>query len=155
MSEHLAQVIETAAFDENDIDAGTACFCGTFALAMKSAFNEAELGLIVLNDAHGHPAVAEDGQYYWRHAVVIVEDKLYDIEGEVLLEHLIENYCWNNSKGKGGALVEVAEDVFLAHIDDAKGSLDPVYLENWSNKLIAAKHETISECGKCEPVMRF
>lgn len=154
-AQDIAEAIEAAEFNEYDIDAGTNCFCGTFALALKKSFPEVELGLIVFNDEKGLPLIAKDRQYVWRHAVGIVDDRLFDIEGEVLLEHLIENYCWDNRKGKGGTLVKVTEDVFLAHVDDAKGSLDPIYLESWSNRLLAVKQAAYECCNEQAPVRKL
>ena len=138
-----AEAIEAAAFDEYDIDAGTNSLCGTFALALKKSFPEVELGLIVLNDAKSQPLIAKDGQYIWRHAIGIVDDRLFDIEGEVQLEHLVDNYCWNNPKGKGGSLVRVSEDVFLAHVDDAKGSFDPAYYAKWMKAILRGRNAVI------------
>lgn len=65
----IVDVILAADFDENDIDAGTSSFCGTFAMALKTSFPGIELGLIVFNDKHGQPFVAKDGEFVWRHAV--------------------------------------------------------------------------------------
>lgn len=135
----IEDIILAANFDENDVDAGTNCFCGTFALALKKSFPEVELGLIVFNDAKGHPQVAKDGEFVWRHAVGIVADTLFDIEGEVQLSHLIENYCWNNPARTGGSLVKMADEVFLAHIDDNKGSFDRSYYNKWLQSLEQAK----------------
>lgn len=69
----------------------------------------------------------------------IVDDKLFDIEGEVQLSHLIENYCWNNPARTGGSLVKMEEDVFLAYIDDKKCSFNRSYYNKWLQSLEQAK----------------
>lgn len=147
MASDIAEAIGAAEFDEYDIDAGTNSFCGTFALVLKKSFLEVELGLIVFNDENGQPLIAKDGQYVWRHAVGVVDDRLFDIEGEVLLEHLVENYCWNNPKGKGGSLVRVTEDQFLAHVDDAKGSFDPAYYAKWTMAILRGRNAVLDNEG--------
>lgn len=139
----IVDVVLAADFDENDIDAGTNSFCGTFAMALKTSFPAIELGLIVFNDKHGQPFVAKDGEFVWRHAEGIVADKLFDIEGEVQLSHLIENYCWNNPARTGGSLVKMEEDVFLAHIDDDKGSFKRSYYNKWVQSLEHAKELSV------------
>lgn len=142
-AQDIAEVIKVVSFDEYDIDSGTNSFCGTFAMVLKKSFPDVELGLIVFDDAKGQPLIAKDGQYVWRHAVVIVDNRLFDIEGEVLLEHLVDNYCWDNPKGKGGSLVRVSEDVFLAHVDDAKGSFDPAYFKKWMKAILRGRNAVI------------
>jgi hypothetical protein len=139
LASDIADTIVAADFDEYDIDAGTNCFCGTFALALKKSFPEVEFGLIVLNDENGEPMIAKDGQFVWKHAVATVANRLFDIEGEVELSHLIENYCWKNPARTGGSLVKMAEEVFLAHIDDEKGSFDRSYYDKWLHRLAHAK----------------
>lgn len=136
----LADVIETAGLGDDDIDIGTSGMCGTFALALKAVFPEVELGLIVLNGGNGKPLRAKDGFYFWRHVVAICEDRLFDVEGEVLLDHVIENYCWGNVRGDGGSLVKVKELDLLAHLADEKGSLDVGHFSRWRATLASTRN---------------
>ncbi|WP_315922008.1 hypothetical protein [Mesorhizobium sp. SP-1A] len=155
MASDIAEAIRAAEFDEYDLDAGTNSFCGTFALALKKSFPEIELGLIVFNDEKGQPLIAKDGQYVWRHAVGVADDRLFDIEGEVLLEHLIDNYCWNNPKGKGGSLVRVTEDEFLAHVDDTKGSFNPTYYRKWMKAILRGRNAEIDRAEAISPAPKL
>jgi hypothetical protein len=134
----VEQVVERANFSEWDVDTATSGLCGTFALAMKSAFPSLRLALVCLADENGMAKIARDGQPYWRHVVVRDGERLFDIQGEALISDLVENYCWNNPHGKGGILVPIGEDDLLALVQCDGKSFDAGYLASWTEQLQGA-----------------
>lgn len=131
---NIDTLIETAGFDECDQDAGTSGLCGTFALALQAVVPELKLGLICLADREGQPLRAGDGDPYWKHVVAIDGEHLFDVEGHVLLEHVIENFCWDNPIGKGGVLVPIDRGDLEALLNDKK-SFDQACYDRWSAML--------------------
>jgi hypothetical protein len=140
----IAEVIAAAEFDEYDADLGTDGLCATFALALKHVFPEVDLALVVLVDADGHvPVDRIDGMPYWRHVVGLHNGAIFDVDGSVELQHLIDNYCWNNRFGKGGKLYSISHEGLteLAKGDDK--SFDLKWFEKWVEDLKNAKDRVL------------
>jgi len=129
-------VVEEAGFTEYDVDLGTSGLCGTFALALKSAFPHLGLALLCLSDFDGSPLRNSRGELHWRHVVATDGDQLFDIDGRVRLDDLIQNYCWDNPKRGGGCLVAVNQRKLIAILHSDMKSFDRRYLEKWSAMLI-------------------
>jgi hypothetical protein len=131
----IGEVLEAAGLDEYDRDAATSGLCGTFALALKAACPDGTFGLICMTDKTGSPVIAPDGIPFWRHVVVVDEDYLFDVDGEVLLADLIANYCWDNKIGGTGTLLPVSEDRLTAILKSDRKSFDDRWLAKWSEDL--------------------
>lgn len=134
--ETIEATIEACSFSEHDRDMATTGLCATFALALKAVFPDIQLGLIVANDDAGRPGIASDGHPLWRHAVAMWDGSLFDIYGNVELEHVIENFCWKSTTG--GSLVEVDEAEMKRVALSDKRSFDAAYLEAWTVALSEA-----------------
>nr|WP_250808600.1 hypothetical protein [Neorhizobium tomejilense] len=132
MGINLSDMIEACAFDEYDVDIATSGLCGTFALALKSVFPQVGLAVICDNDEQGKPDRASDGDLAWRHVVAVFEGELFDVEGMVQLEHLVDNYCWRNPHGTGGSLVLQSLAEIEELLQDGGKSYDAGRLEEWS-----------------------
>lgn len=135
---YLARIVDAAAFSDHDRDMGTSGLCGTFALAVKSAIGDVRLALLCPKGEDEFPLRAEDGSLQWRHAVVLHGGDIIDIDGRVLLQDIVNNYCWDAPPRAGGVLVEVGEDELLAILKSDRKSFDSGYLETWSRMLAAA-----------------
>jgi hypothetical protein len=141
----IAEVIDAAEFDENDADMGTEGLCGTFALALKEVFPQVELALVCLKGPDGKVQFGKsDGIPVWKHVVALYEGAILDVDGSVELEHVIENYCWDNKFGSGGDLYPVSDahlrEIVLA---DSK-SFDDGWFAKWSHDLRRAR-DTVLE----------
>jgi hypothetical protein len=131
----IGEVLEAAGLDEYDRDAATSGLCGTFALAFKAACPDVSFGLICMTDKTGSPVVASDGIPFWRHVVVVDQDRLFDVDGEVRLDDLIANYCWDNKSGGTGTLLPVSEDRLTEILKSDRKSFDDRWLAKWSEDL--------------------
>jgi hypothetical protein len=131
----IGEVLEAAGLDEYDRDVATSGLCGTFALALKAACPDVSFGLICMTDKTGSPVVASDGIPFWRHVVAVDQDRLFDVDGEVRLDDLIENYCWDNKFGGTGTLLPVSEDRLTAILKSDQKSFDDRWLAKWSEDL--------------------
>lgn len=135
MSVDLDAVIAAASFDENDVDMATAGLCGTFALAMKYVFPDVVIGLVCLSGADGEPLRADDGDPMWRHVVVMADGLHFDVDGRVLPEHVIENYCWGNPAATGGCVVPIGPLELSEILCNDNKSFDGAYLKRWATML--------------------
>lgn len=139
MTSDLARRVETAirlaGFTEWDRDSATEGLCGTFALALKAEFPQVDLDLICLDDGEGKALIAVDGQPYWKHVAARVGDRLFDIDGEVLLDDLIANYCWDNPRGKGGTALPVDADKLETLLKGDGKSFCAHYMDKWQADL--------------------
>lgn len=135
----LSSVIDAAGFTENDTDMATSGLCGTLSLALKQVFPEVSFAFICVNDLEGRPARSKrDGGLLWKHAVVTYEGSIFDVDGMVRLDDLVENYCWDNQHGTGGTMVPVDDSAFLEVLHADAKSFDQEYLERWSQMLAAS-----------------
>lgn len=146
----IAEVIEAAKFDEYDADMGTAGLCGTFALALKEVFPQVSLALVCLNGADGKIQIGRlDGVPIWKHVVAMQDGQLLDIDGSVKLEHVIENYCWDNKSGSGGDLYPLSVE-HLREIVFADGrSFDDRWFTKWTDDLRSARDSFLAYAGSC------
>ena len=135
----VGEAISTAGFSDREADSATSGLCGTFALALKSAFPGLGLALLCLSDREGEVVVASDGDPMWKHALATDGDRLYDIGGEVALADLIENYCWDNPRGKGGVLFHVDRQELEELLRRDGRSFDESRLADWSETLVLAR----------------
>lgn len=130
----ISSAIAAADFTKEEISDATTGLCGTFALALKQAYPDVTLKILCLDDKHGRPQSLL-GLPYWRHVVATDGDEMFDITGTVTLKEMIDNYCWGNTKGKGGVLVDIEErelKVLLKAEDDA---FDDRALDRWTERL--------------------
>jgi hypothetical protein len=132
MNMDLDEVIVAAGFDECDRDIATCGLCGTFALALKKVVPEVRLALLCWKTSE--PV----DQPWWRHVVATYQDRLYDVDGEVELNDIIDNYCWDNPERLGGYLIEITEDKLLSLLQADAKSWDSEYHSLWSWKLAQA-----------------
>ncbi|TLX16017.1 hypothetical protein [Rhizobium sp. MHM7A] len=143
----IAEVIAAAEFDEYDADMGTAGLCGTFALALKEVFPQVDLALICLKGADGKVQMgASDGIPVWKHVVALHDGVLLDVDGSVKLEHVIENYCWDNTVGSGGDLYPVSAARLREIVFSDNKSFDDRWFAKWSDDLRRAR-DTVLERG--------
>lgn len=145
----IKEVIEAAEFDENDADMGTDGLCGTFALALKEVFPQIELALLCLKGADGKVRMSKsDGIPIWKHVVALHEGLLLDVDGSVKLEHLIENYCWDNRSGSGGDLFPVSEARLKEIVSADNKSFDDRWFEKWTDDLRKARDVVLERSGQ-------
>lgn len=141
----IAEIIDAAGFDEYDADMGTAGLCGTFALALKEVFPEVDLALVCLKGADGNVVVCEeDGIPVWRHVVGLHGDILLDVDGAVQLEHVIENYCWDNKRGSGGSLYPVSAEKLREIVFSDDKSFDERWFNKWVDDLSRSREQTMA-----------
>lgn len=137
------RTIEAVGFDEDDRDIATSGLCATFALAMKQVFPDLQLALLCLADENGKAQLCRDGSgLMWRHAVAIEGDAILDVDGHVRMEHISENYCWGNLRGRGGVLVFVDDSEMRKAADDDDGFYQD-HLDRWVSMLTTARDELI------------
>ena len=135
----IQEVIAAAEFDEHDADMGTNGLCGTFALALKVVFPEVELALVCLKDAGGRIRIGkDDGIPVWKHVVALHDGLILDVDGSVKLEHVIENYCWDNRRGSGG-LLPVSEARLKEIVSSDRKSFDDRWFSKWTDDLHRAR----------------
>lgn len=134
----IEALIQHAEFDEWDRDSGTTGLCGTFALALKVICPEVDLAILCLKDANGEAKLSKDREPYWKHVVATHEGEIFDIDGLVELDDIVENYCWDNRFGKGGILVPITENSLLELLLQDNKSFDRRYLDHWTEKLSEA-----------------
>ncbi len=121
-------------FDENDRDIATSGLCGTFALVLCEYLNS--IG-VQASPAIVHVGpVTEMKNISWRHVVVKVENKFFDVEGEVLENDVIENYCWGTLSSINGILSITIEDLKTV-LKSTKNSYCSRYDKKWKEKLNA------------------
>lgn len=141
---NIADVIEAAEFDEYDVDMGTAGLCVTFALALKQVFPDVDLTLVVLVDQGGSVCVnKQDGIPLWKHVVGLHNGVLLDVDGAVKLEHVIENYCWDNRFGKGGKLFPISHEGLREIAMADNRSFDDRWFEKWATDLARARSKVL------------
>jgi hypothetical protein len=125
----LDEIILASNFDDGDRDVATSGLCGTFALALKKVVPDVKLALLCWTTSE--PAIKP----WWRHVVAIYKDRLYDVDGEVELRDIVDNYCWDNPERLGGHLLEIEEDSLRALLQSDLKSWDDEYFVLWANKL--------------------
>lgn len=130
----IDSLIINSEFDENDIDAGTAGLCGTFALSLADVLGTNKFGLLVPNNKNSEP-IKDGNDWLWNHVVVLHDSKLYDIEGEVRLADIISNYCWNNPNKTGCSLIPVDRKELEQIIKSDNKSFDSRYYYKWFKQL--------------------
>lgn len=135
LADQVEVAIRLAGFSEWDRDSATEGLCGTFALALKAEFPQVDLDLICLADGQGKALIAADGQPYWKHVVARVGDRLFDIDGAVLLDDLILNYCWDNPRGKGGTALPVNAAELKTLLNGDGKSFCAHYMDKWQADL--------------------
>jgi len=127
--------VDLAGFTEHDRDMATSGLCGTFALALNSAFPSVRLALICLADGNGRPLFANDGDPLWRHAVGLEGDDILDVDGRVELADIVANYCWGHPAAEGGVLVEMEPGALRELLGKDRKSFDARYLSAWTDAL--------------------
>lgn len=144
----IAEVIAAAEFDEYDADMGTAGLCGTFALALKEVFPQVGLALVCLNDADSKVQIGKrDGIPVWKHVVALNDGLLLDVDGSVKLEHVIENYCWDNKLGSGGDLYPVSVERLREIVLSDNRSFDARWFDKWTEELKRARERVLAREG--------
>lgn len=127
-----------AAFDDDDRDMGTSGLCATFALALYERLTalgmQASFVIACVGDASLKPS-----DLHWRHALVEHAGKFYDVDGEVLGEHVLDNYCWG-TLSPHRTLMPLSKQDFLLLIDSTPNAYDENYYRIWGNKLKAASN---------------
>lgn len=131
----LERAIQSAGFDDNDVDMATSGLCATFALSMNAVRPDLGMALLCCAHADGSPILCEDGDPSWRHVVILENDQLLDIDGVVRLDQAIENYCWGHLGSGTGCLVPIsrADLILLVHAD--RKSFDARYFARWTAML--------------------
>ncbi len=130
----IKETIENADLDEYDKDAATNGLCGTFALALQSVFPESELGLLCLTK-DGSILKDTDGTPFWVHALTMCNNRLFDADGEVILDDLKANYCEYRPNYQGAAILPISREKLTFILKDDNKSFDEYYFEEWTKKL--------------------
>lgn len=134
---HLARAVERlivdAEFDEHDRDIGTGGLCGTFAIALHTTLLESGIRATpTLAYVGGIPS--DISEISWRHALIAVDGALFDIDGHVLPEHVLENYCWGTTSKIFG-LIELEFVDFAKLIKSTRNAFDAAWLRQWTSQL--------------------
>lgn len=125
--------ITAADFDEHDRDSATSGLCGTFALALADVLSERGIAYRFVLAVAG-PITANVADLPWRHALVEVDGHLFDVEGEVLAEHVLENYCWK-VRPDGRALVTLRDAEFRTVLESTPGTIDQSRRGEWATRI--------------------
>lgn len=133
----VAGIIERAGFDESDRDSGTSGLCATFALVLYRALAERGIPAQIVFICKQGKAAAGPTDLIWRHAAVKVAGSYFDIDGEVELEHMIQNYCWGGIEPEGGIAVPVTPSQAIEIIRKERTAYDARYRNIWRAKLKA------------------
>lgn len=121
-------------FSAEEQDSATSGECGTFALALYRALKEqgiaSQLVLVVESDDDGNAVFldSEPGQMSWRHCAVLVDEKFYDVDGLVEIDHLEANYPWGDEI-LTHILLEEAD--FVDQILCTQNDISKLYYEEW------------------------
>lgn len=130
----IAYAIAAADFSKEDVSDATTGLCGTFALALKQAYPDLALKILCLDDKKGRPQMLL-GLPYWRHVVATDGHQMFDITGLITLKEMIEGYCWGNTKGKGGVLVDIEERELVVLLKAEDDAFNEHALDRWSERL--------------------
>jgi hypothetical protein len=129
-------LIERAGIDEDDRDIGTSGLCGVFALALYRDLLRRGVTSEIVFLALGS---TDPRRLNWRHALVRANGRYFDVDGEVLLEHAIENYCWGNPHRDPAVVVPVTFKQATDIIRELRPSAyDHRYRMIWKRKLASA-----------------
>ncbi|RYD62851.1 MAG: hypothetical protein EOP83_13570 [Verrucomicrobiaceae bacterium] len=133
----VASLIDRAGLDENDQDMGTSGLCGVFALALYRDLLRRGIASQIVFLSLGDCGDVRNLE--WRHVMVRIGDRYFDVDGEVLLEHAIENYCWGNPQRKSSTAVPVTFKEATDILRELRPSAyDHRYRMIWGRKLRAA-----------------
>lgn len=135
-SHRVARMIAAADFDDHQRDIATSGLCATFALALLKVArrhgDHAQAVVAYVGDPSLHPA-----KITWRHALIEADSRYFDIEGEVLPEDVIENYCWGRTTEKCG-LLALDDARFQTLINSTRNAFDAAWLTKWTAALSAS-----------------
>lgn len=128
----VANLIDAAEFDENDRDIGTAGLCGTFAIALHTVLQS--YGIAARPKLAYIGALPKDWRrIHWRHAVLEVDGKLFDVDGHVEPAHVLDNYCWKSPDARGFHQLTFSQ--FSSLIKTTRNAFDVRWLTYWSDRL--------------------
>lgn len=142
----LNSVIVCAEMTEHDYDAGTAQFCGTFALVLCRLIPGATPVMVVPTDEYGDQLGTS-----WMHAAVEYCGGLFDVYGEGNEDEMIYNFVGGTRDDDGnfrdGAVIPIDEATLIKYIGTDEKSYSRRWYQRWEQMIKAgmAKAYTPSE----------
>ena len=132
----IDKLIDQACFTEQECDTATSGLCASFALALARTLADHKPQLVLVRPTrNGRVLTTGDGCKQWRHAAVLIDGRIYDIEGEQKIEWLAENYLWGVLGSNGHAIDALIAKEFMREVKQASGALDRAYYLKMKQRL--------------------
>lgn len=129
----LDLILGNAGFTDHDYDAGTAQYCGTFALVLCRLFPGVTPALVVPTDEIGDQLGTS-----WRHAAVWCEGYLFDIYGRGTEDEMIYNYIGHvrdDGDQGGGGVIDIDEATLIKYIGTDEKSYSRRWYARWEQMI--------------------
>lgn len=144
----IDRLIAACEFDEYDTDIGTCGLCGVFAIALHRELARvgvsSQIELLCAAKIPGQASYQRSALsshppdirgLYWRHVMLRVGDRHYDIEGHVHIAHAIENYCIDDGHRYGVLMPVTFLETTRLIRDLLSYSYDRGYHVKWRQKI--------------------